>query len=146
MDQWLENLKKVATATPQPVSAKPEPNVESQFRDLVAIDTGDSLSGNEIMPVYVGDPVASDVENPVKAMIAKFQQDRGASGVQDFSWDAPMTKTVASDFPARSKERFEKVCAVIKRIFGDSEEYNEAVAIAQRAFDEERAAILLAER
>jgi hypothetical protein len=129
-DLWLENLQKASAEGLPDYNKAAGLNVEGQFRDLVRIDESDD---SEI-------PDAAD---------AVIQKSKGSvflksSGVADERWDAPLGKAAAaSTFPQRSKERFEKCAAAIKKVFGDSEEFDEAIGIARRVLNEARAEILV---
>jgi hypothetical protein len=143
MDRWLANLQK-SPVPARPHAAQKEASVPLEFADLAAVDAG-SVGGEGDFHKSLNEP-----QDPVGNFLEKTSAaPRELSPVSDERWDSPLTKTATAPdpatFQARSKARFEKVCAAFKGIFGDSEQYTEAVAIAKRAFDEKRADVLLAE-
>jgi hypothetical protein len=128
-DLWLENLQK-ASAEGLPDYRAAAPSVQMEFLDLVRVDNGP----DEADIPYAGDRIVQKARNDMF---------RKSSGVADERWDAPLGKAAAASFPERSKERFEKCAAAIKKVFGDTEEYDEAIAIARRVLNEARAEILV---
>jgi hypothetical protein len=145
MDPWLKSLNGV------PVKGLPNykaagPDVDGQFSDWIRIDD-DSVAGSVVTTaVFFDDAGSADVPEAVGALIAKIKSDplEKTACVSDSSWDAPLAKrAAAATFPERRKERFEKACAVIKKVFGESEEYDAAIKLARKVLDEERAAVLL---
>ena len=132
--KWLASHQK--TSHMSPALAPAGPAVDPQFVDLVKIDGGDSLSGDEIIPLYNGEPVASDVPHPLTKVLQQVEKERfhKTCGIADARWDTPLTKTSAS------KQRFENLIA---KIFANHpDEREEALRIGRRAVNEERAAIL----
>jgi hypothetical protein len=87
----------------------------------------------------------ANVPDPVSAFIAKAESDRlhKSAGVADESWDREFAKTTVPDFSKRSEQRFERACAVVRRVFaGHPEECKEAIRVFRRTLDEERASII----
>ena len=111
------------------------------------VDGGSSLTADELSKAFDRDPDNAEVAEPVGVAIAKakLNQLNKTSTVADARWDEPFAKAAPSTtLPERSKarfERFERVCATV---FGNSEEYAEAIKIARETVNAERAAIILA--
>jgi hypothetical protein len=115
-----------------------ELNVPLEFRDLFKVD---DIADDVSLPDR---SVTTDLSNyavPADGSVGSILKGDGLNKntVADESWDAPMTATFS---PERSKKRFEKACASIKKVFGDSPEYDQAIALAKEMLDEARAEIL----
>ncbi len=81
MDKWLEALQKVNATTP--ASAKPEPNVDGQFKDLVKVSDDDDVAVPVTHQLYLNDAGVAEIPDPVSALFAKAQRDR--FGIPEFA-------------------------------------------------------------
>jgi hypothetical protein len=85
------------------------------------------IGGFQKTPDNALDPVGRFLQKTEFDLLAK------TGGVLDARWDDPLTKAIAvpATFSARSDQRFEKACDVIRRVFADnSDAAEQAIRIA----------------
>jgi hypothetical protein len=100
---------------------------------------------------YGNDPMGNEEDIPTiteKVFGAARLAVAMGKSTENLEWDEPIgevtprTAKPANNFVKSSEARFAKVCETLKKIFGEGEQYEEAVALARTIRDEARAEVI----